>query len=368
MPGKAKNKPVNLGSMLTVQDITAWYEDNPLNPTKAIESFPLVESDQKSWKTMSNNSLLQNEAADPISLNSKVPVAGRPGYKDIMGEMAPFGKAREMTADEIDKFESLKRKFEETENAADAQALIDYYGNDLKFVRTAMVSEMAYLCWSLLSSACSIGFVAANSPYMQGITAMDYAVEAWQKDAVATSWADPAALILDDIESALELGDDYGKSYVVITVNKKWFTYIRKNTQVQSFSATLVQSLTNTQAPPTEAQINEMFEAYFQVPVRLNVIDEKVTRADRNDDKTTSNPFADGVAVFSQTTVLGHFEWNAIPTVDSSRETFESFFLVGNYKEIDPSYSKIYAKGRGFPVIDTYADNFYLKIDAVAWP
>lgn len=48
-------------------------------------------------------------------------------------------------------------------------------------------------------------------------------------------------------------------------------------------------------------------------------------------------------------------------------ETYESFFTVGNYKNVDPSYSKIYVKGKGFPVVDTYADNFYLKADAVAW-
>lgn len=362
-----KNKPAVLGSLITVQDIMGWYLDNPIKPTKALQSFPLVQSDEKTWKTLSNNGLLQNEAADPISLNSKVPVAGREGYKDVLGEMASFGKGREMTADDIEKFEELKRKFATLKNPAVAQQLIDFYGNDLQFIRQAMLAELSYLCWALISNACNIGFVQSNSPYMQGITAMDYGVEAWQKDAVATSWANPAALILDDIESAIELGDDYNKNYLVLNINKKWFQYIRQNTQVQNYCATLVQTITSTQAPPTLEQINAMFDQYFDVPVRLNVIDEKVTRSSRNDVKTTTNPFADGVAVFSQSTVLGHTEWNAIPTVDPTRETYESFFLVGNYKEIDPSYSKIYAKGRAFPVVDTYADNFYLKINAVAW-
>lgn len=362
-----KNKPVTIGSMITVEDIQAWYLDNPLKPTKAMESFPLVQSDQKTWKTIANNALLQNEAADPISLNSKVPVSGREGYKDVMGEMTTFGKGREMTADEIEKFEKLKKDFEKLQNPTIAQQLIDFYGNDLDFVRKAMVAEMAYLCWALVSNACNIGFLEANSPYMQGMTAMDYVVESWQKDDVATSWADASALILDDIQSVIDTGEAYGKNYLVIHVNKKWFTYIRKNTQVQNYCATLTQVITSTQAPPSLEQINSMMAEYFDIPVRINVIDETITRSTRNDVKTVMNPFADGVAVFSQGTVLGHFEWNAIPTVDATRETYENFFLVGNYKEIDPSYSKIYAKGRAFPVVDTYADNFYLKINAVAW-
>jgi hypothetical protein len=362
-----KIKPLSLGSLITVQDIQGWYQDNPLMPSKATQAFPLVQSDSKTWKTLSNASLLMNEAADPISLNSKVPVAGRPGYQDVLGEMASFGKGREMTADDIEKFEELKRKFQELKNPSVAQQLIDFYGNDLRFVRQAMAAEMSYLSWALVSNACNISFLAANSPYMQGLTAMDYGVESWQKDAVATSWANSAALILDDIQGILDVAETHSKNLLTITVNKTWFQHIRNNTQIQKYAATLVQNLFTTQGPPTLEAINALFDSYFGMPVMLEVVDEKITRASRLDVKTTSNPFADGVAVFSTSKVLGHFEWNGIPIVDPSRETYESFFLVGNVLEIDPSYSKIYAKGRGFPVVDSYSDNFYLKINAVAW-
>lgn len=141
---------------------------------------------------------------------------------------------------------------------------------------------------------------------------------------------------------------------------------MRKNTQIQKYCANLVSNLFNTQSPPTLEAVNAMLSSYFNNQVVVKVIDEKTTRATRNDVKTTANPFKDGVAVFSQTPVFGHFEWNDIPVIDS-RETPESFFIVGNYRNIDPNYSKIYAKGRAFPVVDSYADNFYLKIDAVAW-
>jgi hypothetical protein len=361
-----KLKPV-LDSILTVQDIQAWYISNPLPTPAAQLTFPLVETTQETWKTRSNLSLRTNEAADLISSLSTVPVAGRPGYKDIMGDMIEFGKGREMTAEDIEKFEKLKLEFATYKNATAAQQLVDYYGDDLSFVRNAMNSQMTDLCWSLVSNACNIEFVAANSPYFQGITAMDYAVEAWQKDAVATAWSDSSALILDDIESILDVGDDYDKVFTHIKLNKKWFNYVRKNEQIQKYAATLTQNLFSTQSPPTLAQINETLENYFDQPVIMEVVDEKITRASRDDVKTTANPFADGVAIFSQQSALGHFEWKKLASIDQTRETYESFFLVGNYKKIDPSYSKIYAKGKGFPVVDTYADNFYLKIDAVAW-
>jgi hypothetical protein len=202
---------------------------------------------------------------------------------------------------------------------------------------------------------------------MQGITAMDYGVDSWQKNNVTTSWANAGAEILTDIASVIDAGKVYGKNYLVMYVNKKWLTHIRNNTQIQKYCATLVANLFNTQAPPTLEAINTMLGQYFDVQVKFEMVDEVVTRAKADGTKVSENPFADGVAVFAQSSVLGHFEWNCIPIVDATRETYESFFLVGNYKQIDPSYSKMYAKGRGFPVIDTYAENFYLKIDAVAW-
>jgi len=363
----AKNKPVDAGSLIAVQDIVGWYEDNPWPGSKAEQSFPLTQTDSTTWKTVSNNGYLKNEAADPISPNSQVPVAGREGYKDVIGEMTSFGKAREMDADEIEKFRDLQIQFQKLQNPSVAQRLVDFYGNDLSFIRNAMYAQMSYMSWAVISDACQFGFLAANSPYMQGLTTMDYGVEAWQKNAVTKSWADSTALILDDIENALDLADTYGKAFLTININKKWFGYVRKNAQVQNYCATLVQSLTSTQAPPTLEAINAMLDDYFGTPVRFNVIDEKVTRASLNDVKTTANPFKDGVAVFSLSTVLGHFEWKPLPIIDSTKETAESFFTVGNKMFIDPSYSKTYAKGRGFPVVDTYADNFYLKIDAVAW-
>lgn len=362
-----KNKPVTIGSILSIEDVRAWFYDNPILPTRAEQAFPLVPSDKTTWKTISNASSPLNEAADHMSLNSTIPVSGRPGYKDVIGEMTTFGKGYEWTADEIEKYNKLKSDFAQLQDQASANALLNFYGDDLGKVRQSMTAQMSYMDWSLISNACEYSFLSANSPYMQGITAMAYPVVAWQKDAVTTTWANAAALILNDIQSALDLGDTYQKQYKVIYINKKWFNYVRQNTQIKNQTITLVGSLVGADNNPNLEEINGMLSRYFDDEVRFEVINEKVTRSSLQDVKTTASPFADGVAVFAQDIQLGHFEWNRIPIIDGTRETYENFFLVGNYTQIDPSYAKIYGKGRAFPVVDTYADNFYLKIDAVAW-
>jgi len=363
-----KLKPVTIGSVLSIEDITAWYNDNPILPTKAEVSFPIVQNMKSTtWKTISNPTTALNEAADHMSLNSVIPVSGRPGYQSVIGEMTTFGKGYEWTADEIEKYNELKINFQQLQNASAAQALLDFYGDDLKKIRLSMVAQMAYIGWSLLSSACKYSFISANSIYMQGITAMEYPVAAWQKDDVGTSWANPAALILDDIQGILDVGEAHSKMYTVIKINQTWFNYVRKNTQIKNQTITLIGSLVGADNSPNLAQINEMLVSYFDTNVIFEVINEKVTREDLEGAKTTANPFQDGVAVFAQSTEVGHFEWNKIPIIDPTREVYESFFLTGNYTQIDPSYAKIYGKARAFSVVDTYADNFYLKINAVPW-
>jgi hypothetical protein len=362
-----KEQPIQPAGMLTVQDITAWYQDNPWPLGNVDAYFPLEMSDEDTWKTISPTSYLMNEAADPLSQSSSIPVAGREGFKTVMGGMAEFGKGREMTNKQIQQFEKLKKLVMETKNPAIAQQLVNYYGADLQFVRTAMMSERTYLSYALLSSACNIGFTAANSPYMQSLVNQDYPVEAWQKDDVSTSWSNAAAEILTDIQNVIDTAEARGKYLKKIKINRKWFGYVRMNTQVQKYCATMVQNLYSTQAPPTLLAINTMLQGYFDSDIAFEVIDDKITRANADGTKTTAEAFADGVAVFTMDTQVGRFVWNPIYIDSPTQEIAESFFIVGNYKKVDPNWNKIYAKSKGFPVIDTYADNFYLKVNAVAW-
>lgn len=365
----AKDKPAVVGTpLLALQDIKLWYSKNPLPATPIDTHFPLSNTTENTWKTVQNASLMKNVAADPISSKSKVPVSGRQGYKSVLGELSEFGKGREMDADQIEHFEDLKNAF--NANPSDpvaAKELIDYYGDELGFVRNAALAERSYLSYAIFSNACSIEFAAENSPYLKGLAPYAYPIDSWQKDAVGTSWANPDAEILDDIEGIIDLGDSHSKAYTYIHINKKWFGYVRKNTQIQKYAATLVSNLFDTQKPPTLEAINTMLDEYFDLPVKFVVLDAKTTRENLDGSYTTANAFKDGVAIFTTSEQLGRFQWKKLATVDPTRETYESFFLVGNYREIDPSYSKVYSKAKGFPAVDTYNDNFNLKIDAVDW-
>jgi hypothetical protein len=362
-----KFQPVTPAGIITIEDIMAWYKTNPW-PLGAIDAVaPLEETDQDTWKTIQNAAYELNEAADPISSGSSVPVAGREGYVSVMGGFGEFGKGRDMDSDQLEKFNNLKIKFAKLRSPQVAQQLVNFYGNDLAFVRRAVQAERTYLTYALLSNACSISFLQANSPYLRGIAAMAYPVASWQKTNTSASWATASTEILTDIQGIIDLAEGYGVRLSKIKINKTWFNHVRNNTQVQKQCATLVQNIFSVENRPTLATVNAMLQVYFDQNIAFEVVDEQITRAAIDDTKTTANPFADGVAVFTVTTQVGRFVHKPIYIDSPDKEAYESFFLVGQKKETDPNYSKIYAKAKGFPVIDSYNDNVYLKINAVAW-
>lgn len=368
-----KEQPVDpAGLFVSLEEVKLWYKDNPLPPSKAEAAFPLYKSSQDTWGIISNESANNNEAADPISLDSTVPLSGREGFFKLMGGLSSFGKSRGMKSKDIREYNDLKRLIDsgQSNSPRDAENMLNMYGGDLAFCRTAMYAQMMSLDWSLLSNACSYALTAANSPYMQSIKGMDYPIEAWQKDNVAMSWANPLAEILTDIQSMIDLGVTKQKRFKKILINKTWALHVRNNKQIQLYCATLMSNLFNTQERPTISVVNAMLARHFEgEQIYFEVIEDTVTRKKADGTTVIGYPFADGVAVFVQSDVIGHFHWKDLSTdiADPSAEYAESFFIVGRETTQNPTSLTFYTKALGFPVVDTALDNVYLKVDAVAW-
>ena len=368
----AKLQPINpTGQLLTIEDIRAYYTENQL-PTAAIDvHFPLSQTLDGSWRTIMGQTNKLNIAADPIESKSSIPVSGRRGYKSVQGELATFGKAFEMDADDFERWHKLQENFARTQNADTAAQLLAFWDDDLANVRRALDNERRYLCYSLISNACSISFAAANSPYLRGLAAMEYPIESWQKDYHSgNNWNDASKDIIGDIQTYfIEPAKTRGFKIRSIKVSSTLFNYIRKNTAIQKYCATLVMNIYNTQAPPTLEAINAMLVEYFGVDaIQFEVIDDLITRENADGSYTTANPFNSVVAVGSPESTVGRFQWKQIYTESPQRETQESFFMVGSYKEEkDVPYGKVYGKAHAFPAVDAYNQMIFFKTNATVW-
>jgi len=367
----AKSQPLSpTGQLLTIEDIRAFYDANPL-PTSAIDvHFPLSQTMDGSWRTITNAMGEMNIAADPIQNKSSIPVSGRRGYKSVQGELATFGKAFEMDAADFERWHKLQENFARAQNADAAAQLLAFWDNDLANVRRALENERRYLGYSLISNGCSLEFAAANSPYLAGLAAMQYPVQTWQKVKTGTTWTNAAATIIDDIKAFfIDLPKSKGIRIRSVKVSSELFGYIRANTQVKSYCATLVMHLMSQNIPPSLETVNAMLAIYFGVDaIQIEIIDDQITRENADGSYTTSNPFNSIMAVGSPEPAVGRFEWKQIYTESPQRETYQSFFMVGSYKEEkDVPYGKVYGKANAFPVVDAYSHMVFLKTNAAAW-
>ena len=362
------NRVVKMLSGIGQAEMNAYFKRMPAPEMKWKTYFPVVQQLGDNWKTVSNQSYAVNVAADPAALGSSAPIKSRQGTDTIQGGFGVFKVARMKDESEIQEFTELVAKSGQFTSPDQFNQILDWMGNDINFVRNASLSQANYLSWALLSSACNLGYVAANSPQLTSLKNIVYPVASWQKTAVSKSWSDITALIIDDIQTAIEAAEDQGKILTKIKINKTWFKYVQKNTQVQNYAATYIANALNLVGVPTLGTINSMLQEYFSnSDLQFEVIDEKVSRELLNGTTTTANPFADGVAVFTSESRVGSLQFKSLTSNPNIISVAEDFYTIERLYQSDPDMEKTLAKFKCMSVIDTYADNMYVKVNAVAW-
>jgi len=355
-------------------EINAYFRRMPAPVSKWKEYFPVVQQLSDSWKTLGNQSYAVNVASDPAALGSSAPIKSRKGTETVQGGFGVFKVARIKDESEIQEFNELQAKSAQFTSPDQYAQILNWMGNDIEFTRNAALSQANYLSWALLSSACSLGYVAANSPQLASLANITYPVSTWQKVdnatatiGITTAWSNIAATIITDIENIVDLAETNGKVVTKIKINKTWFKYVQLNTQVQEYAATYVQNALNLQGVPTIDTINSMLSEYFASDIKFEVVNEKVSRELANGTTTTANPFANGVAVFTAETKVGSFQFKGLVSNPNIISVSEDFYTIERLYQSDPDLEKTLSKFKGMPVIDTYADNVYVKVNNTTW-
>lgn len=368
------NKILKMLSGVGQAEMDAYFKATPAPVMNWKTYFPVVQQLGDNWKTLNNQSYAINVAADPAALGSSAPVKSRQGTSTVQGGFGVFKVARFKDESEIQEFNELSAKASQFTNPAQFQQILDFIGNDINFVRNAALAQANYLSWALLSSACNLGYIAANSPELSSLSNILYPVSAWQKVdkdtatiGITTPWSDASALIMDDIENILDLAETNGKVVRKIKINKTWFKYVQKNTQIQKYCSTYVQNALNLQGIPSLDTINSMLTEFFSEEVVFEVINEKVSREATNGTTTTANPFADGVIVLTAETRVGSWQYKGLTSNPGIISTTEDFYTVERLYQSDPDLEKTLVKFKGMSVIDTFSDNIYVKVNNTAW-
>lgn len=329
--------------------------------------FPLRNNPYFSWKTLSNQLEQPNIAAELQSDNS----TGARKRRDIMqsatGDLPLMSISREMTRSEIKEYQIALAL---ANGNATATELVRAWADDVTFCYNGVQSEYEYIAWALLSNAGKLAFNAANNVYFSNEFDLDYQVDSTQKTKNTTAWSDATnATPIEDMQAVMKAAKPLGLNLRELWINiDNWYLLqstkqIRELTQVYLGGAAIAQSV------PSLEQVNAAIKNLpYLGGTTIHVVDQTITREAKDGTRTSSNPFADNVMVFTESTVLGSSQYSILSQDDPAvLYAQRGNTLIKKYGTQEPLGEVTIGESDGIPVLDTAYRNWYLKTNAVAW-
>lgn len=373
--------PVIDDSLMTSKRLVAYYREYPL-PMSQLDAFcPMVPNltqgkpEDASWHVIRNSEGKKNLIAPGVNLNSEISARGRQGYDTISGNFYAIGDAEEKTKSDFGDYARLKAIFSQTNNPSVAAQLLKFWDDPLNNLRRYAYNFRLDASYKLISAA---GEFKPDSPYYKCLTQGAYPIPTTQKVKTATDWSDPDAPILNDIETNfITLPKSLGMLPLkYILINAATFRHVQANNGLRK--QIYARSFVNNEVTglPSLEEINSLLMKYFNTSSGFLSNPEQdmapqfivVNDALLNSSGVAYNPFADGVAVGVRDPQWGHFEYVTLENNPKTQETSVDWLQFGMYeKETEVRYQKLYMRGFGYPVLDSYDENIYLKTNATNW-
>lgn len=343
------------------------YLNAILMPLTYQNYFPLKQNVFFSWKMLSNILQQPNVAADLSAQNSTVARKRRPIMQSATGDLPLMQISRQMERSEIKEYQTALAY---AGNDPTARALVEFWANDVNFCFNGIQSEFEYISWALLSSAGKLAFSVANNAYFANEFDLDYQVDAANKKVNSVSWATAAtADPIGDMANRIKEGKALGLNLRHIWINQDNWYLLQATDQVKALTQITINGVASVVSTPSLADVNlAMQKIAYLNGVTLHVVDQTITRELADGTRTSANPFADNVAVFTESTILGSSQYSILQQNDPSviyarRENA----LIKKYGTTEPLSEITIGECDGIPVLDTAYRNMYLKTNAVAW-
>ena len=154
-----------------------------------------------------------------------------------------------------------------------------------------------------------------------------------------------------------------------VWINQDNFYLLQNTAQMKELTQVYLGGVAVAQSVPQLEQINSAIKnVTYLAGLTIHVVDQTITREAKDGTRTSANPFADHVAVFSESTTLGSSQYSILQQNDpaviyAQRENS----LIKKYGTTEPLSEVTIGESDGIPVLDTAYRNWYLKTNAVAW-
>lgn len=338
-----------------------------LMPLTFMFYFPLKKNLFFNWKTLNNVLQQPNIAADLSAQNSTVARKRRPIIESATGDLPLMTISRQMERSEIKEYQTALAL---AGNDSKAREIVQYWADDVTFCYTGINAEYEYISWALLSNAGNLAFTTSNNAYFANEFNLNYQVDSDKKVANTTAWSNAAAADpIGDMRTVVKAAKAKGIILRHVWINLDNWYLLQNTDQVKKLTTVYVNGSTSVETLPSKDEVNVALKKIADLQnLTIHVIDQIITRESKDGTYTSANPFADNVAVYSETEMLGTSQYSVLeqndPAIIYARREQA---LIKKYSTQEPLTEITIGESDGIPVLDTAYRNYYQKTNTVAW-
>lgn len=333
--------------------------------------FPLKETNLLTWKMLEAQSGLKI-AADLVSRGATIPKKTREAISRIQGDIPKIAVSREKHEDELTEYDIMIAM---SSNSPDLKALVEFWAEDTKFCWDGVAARIE---WTALQQI-SLGKVVINNANNSTVVTefdVDYQIPAGQKVGVDTSYSSGTAgkPFTKDFLKALKIGKSIGVNYKFAFMNLDTFGKFANQEEVYKRCATFIQNLAGTADVPSLEAINSYLSKQAQLfkGLQIVIIDQDITIELADGSRTTGNPFAEDVILFSESKVLGATHWKR--PIDAKKiagsvaeKVMHGHTLIKKYSDESPVREVTEGITNAFPAWNLAGRSLLMQTNATSW-
>jgi hypothetical protein len=334
--------------------------------------FPLKETNFLTWKMLEAQSGLKI-AADLVSRGATIPKKTREAISRIQGDIPKITISREKNEDELTEYDIMVAM---SSNNPDLKALVEFWAEDTKFCWDGVAARAEWIALQQISLG-KVKFTNTNNAAVVTEYDVDYLIPAEQKIGVNTSYTTGTAgnPFTKDFPTALKLGKSlFGASYKFAFMNVDTFEKLASQEEVYKRCATFVQNITNTNDAVDLASVNAYLAKKNELyrGLQIVIIDQDITIELADGSRTTANPFADDVILFSESKVLGNTYWKR--PIDARKmpgsvaeKVMHGHTLIKKYSDESPVREVTEGIANLFPAWNLGGRSVLMQVNATSW-
>jgi len=353
---------------LTEKDVQAIINTYNLHDFYYPTLFPLKETATLTWKMLQGQAGLRI-AADLVARGSRLPKKTREAIARIQGDIPKIAISRDKDEDALTDYDIMLAM---AGNNPDLKAIVEFWAEDTQFCWNAVAARAEWLALQQISLG-KVTMTNANNNSVVTEFDVDYAMPSTQKIGVNTVYAAYAGKpFTKDIPAAIKAGKDIGVTFKYMFMNSDTLALFAQQEETIKTCASYLSNLAAmAQAPDLDAINQTLAKKIAFKGIQIIEVDQEITIEKADGTRTTTNPFANNVILFSESKVLGTTMWkkpiDMNLTGSPAIKVMNGHTLIKKYSEEDPVKEVTSGIANLFPVWNLSDRSLLMNVDATTW-